>query len=211
MATISIYNQEGKDAGKLELNDALFNVEVNPALLHEAVVMQRASSRQVLSHAKGRSEVRGGGKKPWRQKGTGRARHGSIRSPIWKGGGVTFGPSKFRNFAKKMNRKARQKALRMAVTNLVKNDRMIVVDSLELAETKTKMMHGVLSRLPKPELDTLIIVANDNRTVGVAARNLANVDVLPVGSLNVIDLLKARRVVTSKQAIEEMDTIYAKK
>jgi len=156
MPNVNLYNQEGKEIGKAELTSEIFDVKLNSNLVHQAVVAQTANKRQVLAHTKDRSEVRGGGKKPWRQKGTGRARHGSIRSPLWRGGGITFGPTNERNFSLKINKKAKRKALLMCLSDKAKNERIILVDNLELAEAKTKKFFQILLNL-NMELDILLL------------------------------------------------------
>jgi large subunit ribosomal protein L4 len=147
MPEIKIYNQKGEAVGDLKLSDKVFGVKVNEALVYQAVVTQMANERQVLAHTKDRSEVRGGGKKPWRQKGTGRARHGSIRSPIWIGGGVTFGPTSARNFSKKINKKMKQKSIFMALSDKVANNNLVILDKLEMDEFKTKAFNEMIENL----------------------------------------------------------------
>ena len=149
MAKLNIYNQKAEKTGDIEVSDKVFGVKMSEALIHQAVVAQMANERQVIAHTKGRAEVRGGGKKPWKQKGTGRARAGSSRSPIWIGGGVTFGPTKERNFSKKINKKMKQKALLMAISDRVKNGEIIVLDNLDTEEFKTKVFDGILKNIEK--------------------------------------------------------------
>src|SRR3989344_3231877 len=148
MATVKLYNQEGHPVGELVLEPTLFDVKPDAALVHAAVIAQEANARQVLAHTKGRGEVAGSGKKPWKQKGTGRARHGSRRSPIWIGGGVTFGPTKERNFSLKLNRKVRRKALAMVLSDKVVQEKLLAIDSLEMKEGKTKQIATLLKKLP---------------------------------------------------------------
>src|SRR3989338_2400984 len=162
MTTAPLYNQMGETIGTVGLNSALFEVPLNTALLHEAVVAQEANARVVVAHTKDRGEVRGGGKKPWKQKGTGRARHGSTRSPIWKGGGVTFGPTAVRNFAKKLNKKARRAALLSALSDAHRQERFLVVDSLVLPEVKTKILSTLMSKLPYANERALVVVEEEN-------------------------------------------------
>lgn len=211
MATVQLYNQTGAVVGKIELTPALFEVPMNDAVLYEAVVAQQANSRVAIADTKDRSEVSGGGKKPWKQKGTGRARHGSTRSPIWKGGGVTFGPTSDRNFSRKLNRKVRRKAMAMVLTDAVARDRFIVVDDLTLAEKKTRVVARLLAVLPHVDSRTLIIVEPLNKAVGVAGRNIPDLNVVPAHALSVMDVLKAKRLVASKAAIEVLQTLLAKK
>lgn len=203
-----MYNQEGVEIGKLDLNASLFEVEVNPSLVHEAVVAQQANARESIAHTKTRGEVRGGGRKPWKQKGTGRARHGSRRSPIWSGGGITFGPRSIRNFAKKMNRKARRKALAMVLSDKLSSEKIIVIEALGFDQAKTKNLAAVLAKLPSSGKKTLIITEPENKTASVAAKNLEKVNTLPAHALNVVDLLRNEYVVVTKAAIEVMTQTY---
>ncbi len=203
-----MYNQEGAEVGKLDLSASLFEVEVNPALVHEAVIAQEANAREAIAHTKTRGEVRGGGRKPWKQKGTGRARHGSRRSPIWSGGGITFGPRSIRNFAKKMNRKARRKALAMVLSDKLTSEKIIAVESLKFDEAKTKNLAAVLAKLPSSGKKTLVITTPENKTASVAAKNLEKVNTLPAHALNVVDLLKNEYVVVTKAAIEVLTQTY---
>ncbi|TAK03307.1 50S ribosomal protein L4 [Patescibacteria group bacterium] len=208
MAKVTLYNQEGAKVGELALDPALFEVKANPALVHEAVVAQTANSRVVTAHTKDRGEVAGTGKKPWKQKGTGRARHGSRRSPIWVGGGVTFGPTSERNFSVKMNRAARRKALAMVLSDKVAGERLVAVDSLALPEAKTKRVAFMLAKLPLAGSKTLIVVEAENRGVARAAKNLPRVSTISVGSLNVVDLLSHETIVASKAALEALVKTY---
>lgn len=194
--------------GTVELNPTLFDAPLNTSLLYEAVVAQEANARRVLAHTKDRGDVRGGGKKPWKQKGTGRARHGSTRSPIWKGGGVTFGPTTLRNFARKFNKKARRAALASALSDASRNERFLVVDSLVLPEAKTKTLLALLAHLPHPEEHALIVVEEANTGVGAAANNAQEVNVIPVHCLNVKEVVKARRIVISQEALERMNVLF---
>jgi len=208
MATVKLYNQDGKSVGELELDAALFAVKANPALVHEAVIAQQASSREVLAHTKDRSQVAGTGKKPWKQKGTGRARHGSRRSPIWVGGGVTFGPTSERNFAVKMNRAARRKALAMVLTDKVASDKFVAIDSLVLKEAKTKSIAGIMKKLPLGSKKTLLVLEPSNRLTARAAKNLPRVHAIAATSLNIVDLMSHDSVVASKEAIEVLTKTY---
>jgi large subunit ribosomal protein L4 len=208
MATLTLYKQDGTSAGSIELDPTVFEVDAAPALVHEAVVAQQANARVAIAHAKDRGEVRGGGRKPWKQKGTGRARHGSRRSPIWVGGGVTFGPTRFRNFAMKLNRKARRKAICMVLSDKVAHDMLVAVDTLELAEAKTKAVAAMLGHLPSKGKKTLIVSMPENKGVALAARNLPAVQTIPANALNVKDLLAYQTVVASKDAIELLTKTY---
>ena len=208
MATVNLYKIDGSSAGSLELDPAVFEVAADAALVHEAVVAQGANSRVAIAHTKDRSAVRGGGRKPWKQKGTGRARHGSRRSPIWSGGGVTFGPTNERNFSVKMNRKAKRKAIQMVLSDKVANDRFVAIENLELPELKTKAVAAMLEKLPAAGKKTLIIGLPENSGIAMAARNLSNVQTLPAHSLGVVDLLSYDFLVVSKPAIDLITKTY---
>lgn len=207
MAKVKVYNQAGQEVGDLQLNPSLFEVKIDPAFIHRIAVAQTANSRQVLAHTKGRSEVRGGGKKPWKQKGTGRARHGSNRSPIWVGGGITFGPTKERNFACKINKAERRKALSMVLSDKVANKNFVVVDELNFSEIKTKLVATMLEKLPIGR-NVLMILPPENKDTVKATRNIAKVKPISVKSLNIIDLLKNETVVISRPAIEILEKTY---
>lgn len=208
MAKVNVYNQEGVVVGELALDASLFDVAADPVLVHEAVVAQQANSRQVLAHTKDRGEVAGTGKKPWKQKGTGRARHGSRRSPIWVGGGITFGPTSERNFSLKMNRKARSKAFAMVLSDKVANSAFVAVDSLVLGGSKTKSVAALLKKLPLVGKKTLIVLEPSNTAVVRASRNLPRVSTISATSLNVVDLLASDCVLTSKEAVEVLTKTY---
>ena len=204
MATAKVYNLSGEVVKDLELDSSVFAVKVNSDLIQLAVEAQEASARQVLAHAKGRGEVRGGGKKPWKQKGTGRARHGSIRSPIWKGGGVTFGPSKERNFAKAINQKAKNKALKMVLSDKVSNNYLILVEEISLKEVKTKVLYQILQKLPSKNQKTLLVLDRKNEEILRAARNLPNLVAVAPTSLNVVDVLKYKYLLMPVKAIDKI-------
>ncbi len=208
MAKVALYNNEGQQTGELELNAALFEVVANPSLVHEAVISQQANSRVAYAHTKDRSDVRGGGRKPWRQKGTGRARHGSRRSPIWSGGGITFGPRSNRNFFKKMNKKARRKALAMVLSDKVASDCFVAVETIQIPEGKTKALSSLLSKLPVAGKKTLVLLEPGNIEAARAAQNLPNVATLPANSLNVVDLLAHECVLASKEAVDVIHATY---
>jgi len=209
MAKVKLYNQEGKDIGELELSPLLFDVKINPAFVHRVSVAQEANSRQVLAHTKGRGEVRGGGKKPWAQKGTGQARHGSNRSPIWVGGGITFGPTNERNFSLKINRVERRKALAMVLSDKVASERFLAVDSLIFPELKTKIVAALLKKLPVTRR-ILLVVEPENKIIQKAVRNIVNVTPISVKSLNVVDILTSDTVVASRAAIEILEKSFVK-
>ena len=208
MARVTLYNQEGKDVGQVELDASLFEVEINPALVHEAVVAHMANSRIAIAHTKDRSEVAGTGKKPWKQKGTGRARHGSRRSPIWIGGGITFGPRSDRNFSVKFNKKARRKALAMVLSDKVSSGLFFAVEALQAPEGKTKHLTSLLAKLPISGKKMLILVEPQNREISLAARNMPNVKTVPINALNIVELLKKPNVVISKAGIDILTQMY---
>lgn len=206
MANISVYNMEGKEVGTMELSDAVFGVEVNEHLLHLAVVRQLANNRQGTQKAKTRAEVRGGGRKPWRQKGTGHARQGSTRSPQWTGGGVVFAPTP-RDYSIKMNKKERRLALKSALTSAVKENKFIVLDELKLNEIKTKEMAKVLDNL---KVNKALVVLNDNdKNVVLSARNIPNVLTASTSTINVYDILKYNTVIATKAAVATIEEVYA--
>jgi len=209
MVKVKVYNMEGKEVEEIKLDSDIFDIEVKPALVHQVVEVQQANKRQKLAHAKTRSEVRGGGKKPWRQKGTGRARHGSSRSPIWVGGGVTFGPTKERNYAKSINKKMKRKALFMTLTDKVKDKHFIVIDDLKLDKIKTKDLVNILQKLPTKEAKSVLVAlsAKDN-IINRSARNLAKVKVLLADSLNVIDILKYDFLLIDKPGIKKIKETF---
>ncbi len=208
MATIKIYNTQGQETEQVELESSLFAVKVNPALVHEVVVAQTANSRAAIAHTKDRSDVVGSGKKPWKQKGTGRARHGSRYSPLWKGGGITFGPRNDRNFSKKINRKAKHKALAMVLTDKVASNRFIVVDSLPVENGKTKILVDILAKLPVDGKKTLIVASPENKMVATASKNIKKVTAISANSINVVDLLKHDFTLISKEALAKITEIH---
>lgn len=209
MAEVTLYTMDGKTAGTLPLSDALFNVSVKPSLVHQTIVAQEANSRQVLAHTKDRSEVRGGGKKPWRQKGTGRARHGSSRSPIWVGGGITFGPTKDRNFSVKVNKATKRLALSMALSDKRQSERLVAVDTFTLAEAKTKSVAAMRKVLPGARAQALLVIAPGEELMARAARNLAHTTTIRAGSLNVRDVVKHRYLIASKAGLAALTEIFA--
>ena len=206
MANVTVYNMEGNEVGTMELNDAVFGVEINEHLVHLAVVRQLANNRQGTQKAKTRSEVSGGGRKPWRQKGTGHARQGSIRAPQWTGGGVVFAPVP-RDYEVKMNKKERRAALKSALTSKVQDNKLVVVDSLALAEVKTKEMQKVLTNLKAEK--ALIVTAGDDQKVVLSARNIADVQTATVNTINVYDVMKHNTVVVTKDAVASIEEVYA--
>ena len=206
MANVTVFNMEGNEVGTMDLNDAVFGVEVNEHLVHLAVVRQLANNRQGTQKAKTRSEVSGGGRKPWRQKGTGHARQGSIRAPQWTGGGVVFAPVP-RDYEVKMNKKERRAALKSALTSKVQDNKLVVVDSLTLAEAKTKEMQKVLTNLKADK--ALVITAADDQNVAISARNIADVQTATVNTMNVYDVMKHNTVVVTKDAVASIEEVYA--
>ena len=206
MANVTVYNMEGNEVGTMELNDAVFGVEINEHLVHLAVVRQLANNRQGTQKVKTRSEVSGGGRKPWRQKGTGHARQGSIRAPQWTGGGVVFAPVP-RDYEVKMNKKERRAALKSALTSKVQENKLVVVDSLALAEAKTKEMQKVLTNLKADK--ALVVTADDDQKVVLSARNIADVQTATVNTINVYDVMKHNTVVVTKDAVASIEEVYA--
>ena len=206
MANVSVYNMEGKEFGTIELNDAVFGVEVNEHLVHMAVVNQLANNRQGTQKAKTRSEVSGGGRKPWRQKGTGHARQGSTRAPQWTGGGVVFAPVP-RDYTLKMNKKEKRAALKSALTSRVQENKLIVVDELKFDSIKTKAMASVLKNL---NVNKALVVLNDNDTnVVMSAKNIPDVKTAQTNTINVFDILKYNTVVLTKDAVATIEEVYA--
>lgn len=206
MANVSVYNMEGNEVGTMELNDAVFGVNVNEHLVHMAVVRQLANNRQGTQKAKTRAEVRGGGRKPWRQKGTGHARQGSTRSPQWTGGGVVFAPSP-RDYSFKMNKKERRLALKSALTSRVQENKLIVVDELKLDAIKTKDMKKVLDNLKVNK--ALVVLNGDDNNVVLSARNIPDVMTASTGTINVYDILKYNTVIVTKAAVASIEEVYA--
>ena len=206
MANVSVFNMEGKEVGTMELNDAVFGVEVNEHLLHLAVVAQLANKRQGTQKAKTRSEVSGGGRKPWRQKGTGHARQGSTRAPQWTGGGVVFAPTP-RDYTIRLNKKEKRAALKSALTSRVQNGQFVVVDELKFEEIKTKNFKAVMNNL-KVSKALVVLNENDQNTV-LSARNIPEVKTALVNTINVYDILKYNTVVATKAAVASIEEVYA--
>ena len=206
MANVAVYNMEGKEVGSLELNDAIFGVEVNEHLVHMAVLQQLANNRQGTQKAKTRSEVSGGGRKPWRQKGTGHARQGSTRSPQWTGGGIVFAP-KPRDYSFKMNKKEKNLALKSVLTTKVAENKFIVVDGLSFDEIKTKNMVNVLKNLEVKK--ALVVTDDDNKNVTLSSRNIPGVKTAFTNTINVYDILKYDKMVVAKDVISKIEEVYA--
>jgi large subunit ribosomal protein L4 len=219
---VKLYNDKAEEVGEEKLSSDIFGIEANPELVHQVVVAQNHNSRQVLAHTKGRAEVRGGGKKPWKQKGTGRARAGSSRSPIWIGGGVTFGPTKDRNFSVKINKKMKKKALFMCLSDRVTEDSLILMDKFEIDEVKTKKVVKVLDKLNKKIISEkeeknaktpsiLVVLDKDADKIVKAAKNIEKVSVIGAESLNVVDILKYKYLLTTVQAVKSIEKVYGNK
>ena len=206
MANVSVYNMEGKEVGTMELNDAVFGVEINDHLVHLAVVRQLANNRQGTQKAKTRSEVSGGGRKPWRQKGTGHARQGSTRAPQWTGGGVVFAPTP-RDYSVKMNKKERRLALKSALTSRVQENKLIVLDELKLDEVKTKAMQNVLNNLNVSK--ALVVLADNDANVVLSTRNIPDVVTALPNTINVYDVLKYNTVILTKASAAAIEEVYA--
>ncbi|MDY0407288.1 50S ribosomal protein L4 [Virgibacillus sp. 179-BFC.A HS] len=207
MPKVTLFKQDGSNAGDIELNDAVFGIEPNTHVLHEAVVMQRASMRQGTHAVKNRSEVRGGGRKPWRQKGTGRARQGSIRSPQWVGGGVVFGPTS-RSYSYKLPKKVRRLALKSALSSKVKEDNIVVLDALAFDAPKTKQVVSMLQALNVDEKALIVTVEKDENVLR-SANNLQSVKVVTVNEVNVLDLLMHDKLILTKDAAEKAGEVLA--
>ena len=206
MATVAVYNIEGKEVDKLELNDNVFGVEINEHLVHLAVVSQLANGRQGTQSAKTRSEVSGGGRKPWRQKGTGHARQGSTRAPQWTGGGIVFAP-KPRDYSFKMNKKEKRIALLSALSSKVADNKIVVLDAFNLDEVKTKKFAEVMSNLKVDK--ALVVIEGENKNVVLSGRNIPTVKVSATNEINTYDVLKYETLVVTKAAVEKLEEVYA--
>ena len=206
MANVSVYNMEGKEVGTMELNDAVFGVEVNEHLVHLAVVAQLANKRQGTQKAKTRSEVSGGGREPWRQKGTGHARQGSTRSPQWTGGGMVFAPTP-RDYTITLNKKEKRAALKSALTSRVNENKFVVVDELKFDEIKTKNFKAVMNNLKVSK--ALVVLADNDQNTVLSARNIPEVKTSLVNTINVFDILKYNTVVATKAAVASIEEVYA--
>ena len=206
MANVSVYNIEGKEVGTIDLDDAVFGVDVNEHLVHMAVVSQLANKRQGTQKAKTRAEVSGGGRKPWRQKGTGHARQGSTRAPQWAGGGVVFAPVP-RDYSFKMNKKEKRAALKSALTSRVEENKFIVIDELNFDEIKTKKFQEVLNNLNVNK--ALLVLEDGNKNVEISARNIKDVKTAHTNTINVFDILKYNTVITTKAAVATIEEVYA--
>ena len=206
MANVSVYNIEGKEVGKIDVSDAVFGVEVNEHLVHMAVVSQLANNRQGTQKAKTRSEVSGGGRKPWRQKGTGHARQGSTRAPQWTGGGVVFAPVP-RDYSFKMNKREKRAALKSALTSRVEENKFIVIDEINFEEAKTKNFANILKSLDVSK--ALVVLEDDNKNAELSARNIADIKTAKTNTINVYDILKYNTVITTKAVVAKIEEVYA--
>ena len=206
MANVSVYNMEGNEVGKMDLNDAVFGVEVNEHLVHMAVVAQLANNRQGTQKATNRSEVSGGGRKPWRQKGTGHARQGSTRAPQWTGGGIVFAPTP-RDYTITLNKKEKRAALKSALTSRVNENKFVVVDELKFDEIKTKNFKAVMNNLKVSK--ALVVLADNDQNTVLSARNIPEVKTSLVNTINVFDILKYNTVVATKAAVASIEEVYA--
>lgn len=217
MIKAKVYNQKAEAIGEMELSPNVFGLKTNQALVHQAMVTQMANERPVIAHTKDRSEVRGGGRKPWKQKGTGRARHGSSRSPIWIGGGVTFGPRNERNFKMRINKKMKRNALLMVLSDKLASERLFLLDKLEVEQFKTKIFNGIISNLEKQVVkredkkrSMLIITNQADEKMNYSARNLTGLELINLDNINIVDLLKYRNLILTKAAVEKLQERYSK-
>ncbi|NQU83497.1 MAG: 50S ribosomal protein L4 [Parcubacteria group bacterium] len=207
---IKVYNLEGKTSSEMEISDDIFAVKIKPEVVHEVFVALSSNQRQPWAHAKNKGEVRGGGRKPWAQKGTGRARHGSIRSPLWKGGGVTFGPLSTRNFKKKINKKVRQLALKMCLTDRSVNKALWIVEDFNFSEPKTKIFNKFLQDLPVEQKTFLVLTNGKNEKVIQMTNNIKSVKVMRVEDTNVLEILNKQAIITSKKSLQKLEEILKK-
>ncbi len=210
MLKVKVYNMNGEAVGEEKLDAALFEVAAEGGLIHQAVVAQMANRRQVLAHTKNRGEVRGGGIKPWRQKGTGRARQGSIRSPLWVGGGVVFGPRNDRNFKQKINKKMKRKALLMCLSDRAKEEKIVLLDKLELENFSTKKFLDIVNKLPNKGKKTLLVLSDNNKKIIKSAANLPEVKTIEHANLNVIDVLNNDYLMLPVVTLKEVEKILKK-
>lgn len=208
MTSISLYNQDGKAVGELALNEALFGIKPNKALVHEVMTAQRNNARRAIANTKTKGEVSGGGKKPWKQKGTGRARQGSIRNPQWVGGGIAFGPTSERNFSQKVNKKAKRTALLMALSDKVADKKMIAIEAIKTESPKTKILAEMLKKLPL-DRNTLLVAPASNPSLLRMVRNIPNAKLVTANSVNLQDVLTYRSIAFLKDAVAAFEKIYA--
>jgi len=205
---MDLYNQSGEIIGEVDLPDEIFGLDIAPALLSQAVVAQMSNMRQVIAHTKGRGDVRGGGRKPWRQKGTGRARHGSRRSPIWIGGGVTFGPTKYKNFKKKINTKMKRKATLIALSSKARDKEIIVLDKIEISAPKTKEVAIIVSTIVPNQSTALLMIPGKNEIILRASRNIPGFKVINVLNINILDLLNHKYLILLKDTVDALKKKY---
>jgi large subunit ribosomal protein L4 len=210
MKKVKVYNQEGLEVKEISLEPAIFDITIKPELIAQVVTALEANKRQTYAHTKGRSEVRGGGRKPWKQKGTGRARHGSIRSPLWIGGGVTFGPTKERNFSLKINKKVKIKTFLMALSDRAKTSQIIVFDKLELPAIKTKALVKIFNIPLLADKKVLLVIPRQNKNIERSARNLSNIEVVPLTRLGLLDVLRFPCLVCTEETLKELAVKYKK-
>lgn len=207
---VKLYTLDGKENGEVALDSQVFGVAIKPSVVQQVVKAQLANARQVLAHTKTRGDVSGGGKKPWRQKGTGRARHGSSRSPIWIGGGITFGPRNDRNFTQKVNKKMKKLALFMCLSDKVNDNKLIVVDRLDLADAKTQSLKKIISKLVKKDKSQMVILPEQNQNFVKASLNLPKTKVILADSLNVVDVLKYQTLIIDQPGLNKIIETYKK-
>ena len=207
---VAVYNQQGKEAGEVTLPKEIFEVPMNTDLLHQVVVSFGSNMRQGTAHTKNRGEVRGGGRKPWRQKGTGRARHGSTRSPIWKGGGVSGGPRNEKNWEKDIPKKMKRKALFMVLSEKAKHNLVVVLDNMDMEKPKTKAMNEMIKKLPAGKSSRLVAYSDGNAKIFMAARNITKTGVSETRNLNVVDVLNYKYLLISKDGIKELEKTFVK-
>ncbi len=205
---LNLYNQKGEEIGKVEAPDEIFGVELNDELLHQVVVSQSANRRQTSAHTKDRGEVRGGGKKPWRQKGTGRARHGSRRSPIWVGGGITFGPRSDKNYKKTIPVKMKRRALFMALSSKAKDEELIIVDDFGIRDHKTKSAQVLLNSLPLSDKSGLVVLMTPDKNEILSFRNIPKTESIQVNNLNALDILSFKRLIMTEETISKIKEIF---
>lgn len=210
MTKVDVYNITGEKVGQHDLDEKVFNVAVNELVVHQVMVAQQANSRQVVAHTKNRADVRGGGKKPWKQKGTGRARAGSSRSPLWRGGGITFGPRSDRNFSLLVNKKMKNKALRMVLSDKAANGHLILIDTFALEQPKTSTVAAMLKKLPVENKKVLVSFASKDEALLRSVRNLEKIGYIAADSLNVVDLLRYDYLMLDKAAVEKIVTVFGK-
>ncbi len=204
----SVYNQQGQEIKKIELPENIFGLDINEDLVHQVVVCQMSNRRQNSAHTKDRSEVSGGGKKPWRQKGTGRARHGSIRSPLWKGGGVTFGPRNEKNYKKNIPNKMRKKALFMVLSGKLKDNQIIFVDNIKIEKTKTKEVQQIINNLPINNKKALIVLPEKDNNLVLGARNINNIETVSAKDINALDLLSFTYLIVLEESIKVIEKTF---